>query len=70
MTLKQAKNDLKKYGRVEYRGVVLAETLTVKGNSQEYTGRYRVWRKGESEPLTMESFAFNEAFKFAASYFE
>jgi len=70
MTIQEAKANLKKFGAVCINGVKIAETKTMRGNWQEYTGRYVISVGGEIVPETYDdSVSFSEAFKIARKYF-
>lgn len=71
MTIQEAKANLQKFGEVEFRGVKIAETKTMRNNWQEYTGRYVVSVGGEIVNETYDdSVSFSKAFEIARKYFQ
>lgn len=67
MTETQAKAELKKKGVMRFRGVTISETKEMKGNWQQYTGRYVVFVDGEC--INDDSVSMTKAFQIARPYF-
>lgn len=68
--IKEAKAELKKYGRVIFRGVQIVETKKMNGNWQEYTGRYWVTPEGHEEPINDDAVTIGKAFELAKPHFQ
>lgn len=67
MTETQAKAELRKKGVVKFRGVTISETKEMKGNWQQYTGRYVVFVDGMR--INDDSVSMAKAFQIAKPYF-
>lgn len=71
MTIRQAKESLKKYGSLDFRGVSFRETVRMRNNWYEYTGRYIVTPDGHDAPVNLgDSASLTKAFEIAKPYFQ
>ncbi len=63
MNIEEAKRELKRLGKLDYRGVRFVETM----KNGAYTGRYNVIV--DSEVFTDQPVSLTESFEFAKKYF-
>lgn len=67
MNIAEAKQFLKKYGRLQYRGVQFFETIKIVGNSHQQTGKYIV--KADGEIITPAAVSLSRAFVVGKKFF-
>lgn len=68
MSLKEVKDNLRRWGKITYKNVTIIETTKTHNGWATYTGKYAVIVDGER--INEESVSLTKAFKIAAPYFK